>query len=55
MLHAGLDLSRHRLDVHLLAEDGQTLEVTTAPPGLDGCEGSSARSLAPTPRLSSNR
>ena len=36
MLHAGLDLSRHRLDVHLMAEDGTTLEVTTAPPDLDG-------------------
>lgn len=36
MLHAGLDLSRHRLDVHLLAEDGSTLEVTTAPPDRDG-------------------
>jgi transposase len=36
MLHAGLDLSRHRLDVCLLAEDGATLEVTTAPPDRDG-------------------
>lgn len=36
MLHAGLDLSRHRVDVHLLAEDGTTLEVTTAPPDGDG-------------------
>jgi transposase len=36
MLHAGLDLSRHRLDVHLMAEDGTTVEVTTAPPDLDG-------------------
>ncbi len=36
MLHAGLDLSRHRLDVHVLAEDGSTLKVTTAPPDRDG-------------------
>ena len=36
MLHAGLDLSRHRLDVHLMAEDGTTIEVTTASPDLDG-------------------
>lgn len=36
MLHVGLDLSRRRLDVHLMAEDGTTLEVTTAPPDLDG-------------------
>jgi len=39
MLHAGLDLSRHRVDVHLLAEDGTTLEVTTTPPDLDGLRG----------------
>jgi transposase len=36
MLHAGLDLSRHRLDVHVLSEEGETLEVTTAPPDRDG-------------------
>jgi hypothetical protein len=28
MMHAGLDLSLHRLDVHVLAEDGSTLKVT---------------------------
>ncbi len=27
MLHAGLDLSRKRLDVRLLDEDGATVEV----------------------------
>ena len=36
MLHAGLDLSRYRLDVCILAEDGSKVEVTTAPPDLDG-------------------
>jgi transposase len=36
MLHAGLDLSRHRLDVHVMSEDGSTLKVTTAPPDRDG-------------------
>ena len=36
MLHAGLDLSRHRLDVHVMSEDGATLKVTTAPPDRDG-------------------
>jgi transposase len=36
MLHAGLDLSRHRLDVCLLAGDGETVAVTTAPPDRDG-------------------
>lgn len=36
MLHAGLDLFRHRLDVHVMAEDGSTLKVTIAPPDRDG-------------------
>ena len=36
MLHAGLDLSRHRLDVHVMSEDGTALKVTTAPPDRDG-------------------
>ena len=36
MLYAGLDLSRKRLDVHLLAQDGATIEVSAAPPDADG-------------------
>ena len=36
MLHAGLDLSRHRLDVHVMSEGGSTLKVTTAAPDRDG-------------------
>ena len=36
MLYAGLDLSRKRLDVHLLAQDGATVEVSAAPPDADG-------------------
>jgi len=36
MLHVGLDLSRHRLDVHVLDDAGETVEVTTAPPDRDG-------------------
>jgi transposase len=36
MLHAGLDLSRHRLDFHLLDESGDTVEVGAAPPDSDG-------------------
>jgi hypothetical protein len=39
MLHAGLDLSRHRLDVHLLDEQGSTVQVTTTPPDADGLRG----------------
>jgi len=36
MLHVGLDLSRNRLDVHVLDDAGETVEVTTAPPDRDG-------------------
>jgi transposase len=36
MLHAGLDLSRRRIDVHLLGEDGSTVATTAAPPDVDG-------------------
>ena len=35
MLHAGLDLSRQRLDVHVLDEDGRTVEVTAVRPDGD--------------------
>lgn len=36
MLHARLDLSHRRLDVHLLAENGSTVELRTAAPDVDG-------------------
>jgi transposase len=36
MLHAGLDLSRKRLDYHLLDDDGATVDVGAAPPDGDG-------------------
>jgi transposase len=39
MLHAGLDLSRHRLEVHLLDEQGSTVQVSTASPVADGLRG----------------
>ncbi|HVA84971.1 MAG TPA: IS110 family transposase [Candidatus Saccharimonadales bacterium] len=35
MLYAGLDLSRQRLDVHVLDEDGRTVEVTAVRPEAD--------------------
>jgi transposase len=35
MLYAGLDLSRQRLDVHLLAEDGRTVETLAVRPDAD--------------------
>ena len=36
MLYAGLDLSRKRLDFHLLDGDGETVELGAAPPDADG-------------------
>src|ERR1019366_406236 len=35
MLYTGLDLSRRRLDVHVLDEDGRTIEVTAVRPDAD--------------------
>jgi transposase len=43
MLYAGLDLSRKRLDFHLLDADGATIEVGAAPPDADGLRGLSER------------
>ncbi len=39
MLHAGLDLSRKRLDVCLLSEHGELVEEFSAPPDGDGLRG----------------
>jgi transposase len=39
MLHAGFDLSRRRLDFHLLDERGVMVEVGSAPPDSDGLRG----------------
>jgi transposase len=44
MLYAGLDLSRKRLDFHLLDELGQTLELGAAPPDADGLRALARRS-----------
>jgi transposase len=43
MLYAGLDLSRKRLDFHLLDEAGETVEAGAAPPDADGLCGLAAR------------
>ena len=43
MLHAGLDLSRKRLDFHVLDQAGETVEVGAAPPDGDGLRGLAAR------------
>jgi hypothetical protein len=39
MLHAGLDLSRKRLDVCLLSAHGELGEEFSAPPDADGLRG----------------
>src|SRR5918997_1583376 len=36
MLYAGLDLSRHKVDVHVLNEAGDTVTTTWAPPTAQG-------------------
>jgi len=43
MLYAGLDLSRKRLDVCLLDENGERVTVTAVPPDADGLRGLAAR------------
>src|SRR6266516_873964 len=43
MLYAGLDLSRKRLDFHLLDSDGGTVELGAAPPDADGLLGLTRR------------
>lgn len=43
MLHAGLDLSRRRLDFHLLDGCGETIECGAAPPDADGLDALASR------------
>src|SRR5918994_1843722 len=43
MLYAGLDLSRKRLDFHLLDPKGATVDIGAAPPDADGLRGLSER------------
>ncbi|HOT24151.1 MAG TPA: hypothetical protein PLK79_06930 [Thermoleophilia bacterium] len=43
MLYAGLDLSRKRVDVCLLDEQGERVAVTAAPPDGDGLRGLAER------------
>src|SRR5215216_5665621 len=43
MLYAGLDLSRKRLDFHLLDDEGATVERGAAPPDADGLQRLSER------------
>ena len=43
MLYAGLDLSRKRLDFHLLDAEGGTVDVGASPPDPDGLRSLSQR------------
>jgi hypothetical protein len=43
VLYAGLDLSRKRLDFHLLDAEGATVEVDAAAPDADGLHGLTRR------------
>jgi len=43
MLYAGLDLSRKRLDIHLLDGEGEAVDVGAAPPDGDGLLGLTRR------------
>ncbi len=43
MLYAGLDLSRKRLDFHLLDVEGATVEMGAPPPDADGLRGLTRR------------
>jgi hypothetical protein len=43
MLYAGLDLSRKRLDFHLLDAEGGTVDVGASPPDADGLRGLTQR------------
>jgi len=43
MLYAGLDLSRKRLDFHLLDAEGATVDVGAEPPDVDGLRGLTQR------------
>jgi hypothetical protein len=57
MLHAGLDLSRKKLDVCLLSDQGEHLDQLAVPPHVDSLRRLARRSrvfkhAAPTPRPS---
>jgi hypothetical protein len=45
MLHAGLDLSRKKVDVYLLSETGEHLDQLAAPPDADSREPSGTEAL----------
>jgi hypothetical protein len=46
MLHAGLDLSRRKVDVCLLSAAGEVVEEFASPPDAMGCSGWRVASVA---------
>jgi transposase len=50
-LYAGLDLSRQRLDMHVLDEEGRTVEVTAVRPDADALRTLAARALRHGPAV----
>jgi hypothetical protein len=48
MLHAGLDLSRRKLDVCLLSEHGEHLDALSVPPDVDSLRRLARRSTSCT-------
>jgi len=47
MLHAGLELSRRKLDVCVLSDEGEVVDEFAVPPDADGLRGL-ARGLGPS-------
>src|SRR4051812_5516528 len=51
MLHAGLDLSRKKIDVCLLSGDGEIVDEWASPPDADGLRGLAARAAMWAPAV----
>jgi predicted NBD/HSP70 family sugar kinase len=51
MLHAGLDLSRKKIDVCLLSGDGEIVDEWASPPDVDGLRGLAARAAMWAPAV----
>ena len=51
MLHAGLDLSRRKIDVCLLSSDGEIVDEWASPPDADGLRGLAARAAMWAPAV----
>ena len=51
MLHAGLDLSRRKIDVCLLSQAGEIVDEWASPPDADGLRGLAARAAMWAPAV----